>query len=149
MLNFNSMESVSPYSLVGGSVPINNNISFPTPSTSLSAISTTATSTASTTSCHQQQLAINYMNNAEKHSMHWPNNNIVGSNNGLPLPIPNHKNYCHPNGQDGHTISGETYLSQKDSENVKRFSVNNLLQLANNGRMLTTDRLTGTLKEKT
>lgn len=147
MLNFNAMDGISPYSQssLGGNVQLASGafVTTPTPA-----------------SCHQSQSSQAFLNNSTKPT-NWPmtsNHIAVGAN--LSSSNPNQlnlKNYCgvsnvnHNNNSNSEvtSIDGDSAFlhqqQQKGSENVKRFSVNNLLQLAsNNCRVLPNDRLAGT-----
>lgn len=123
------------------------------------------------TICHSQSSNQVYLHNGAK-SINWPMNSnntndsmVVGAN----LNQLNSKNYCIASNVGNNEVTTPTpidsdttffHQQQKDSENVKRFSVNNLLRLAKNGsssstntttnnynsncRVLSNDRLTGT-----
>lgn len=138
------MDGISPYpqSPLGGSVQLASGAFIPAPS--------------ATSSCHQSQSNQAFLNNSTK-ATNWPMNSnhiAVGANlsssnqNQLNL-----KNFCGPlnvGSSEVTPIDGDTpflHQAQKGSENVKRFSVNNLLQLAGNScRVLQNERLAGTHK---
>lgn len=109
----------------------------------------------SSPSIQAQQINLNYLSaNASGDQTNWtePVHNTTPStiddhcnrNNNLPNPnetVREQKDYIqtviNDDQTDGRsTLNMDNYLQQKGSENVKRFSVNNLLQLANNCRAL-------------
>lgn len=142
MLNFNAMDGISQYpqAALSGSLQLANGAFDPAP---------TATS-----SCHQSQSNQAFLNNSAK-ATNWPmnsNHNAVGANlsssNQNQLNLKNFGGPLNNSGSERAPIEGNTpflHQQQKGSENVKRFSVNNLLQLAHNScRVLPNDRLAGT-----
>lgn len=150
MLNFNAMDGISPYS----QSPLIGKVQFES-----GAFATTPPPTP----CHQSQSNQALLNNTSKTNI-WPMTSThvaVGAHmNSQNQNQLNLKNYCGPstsvvNSSEVASIDGDTafmHPQQKGSVNVKRFSVNNLLQLANNNnncRVLPNDRLAGTYIHKT
>lgn len=145
MLNFNAMDGISPYSQSSlvGNVQLASGAFVTTPP-----------------SCHQLQSNQAFLNNTSKTNI-WPMTSTqvaVGAHMSSPNQNQlNLKNYCGPstnvvNSSEVASIDGDTafmHPQQKGSENVKRFSVNNLLRLANNNtnnnncRVLPNDQLAG------
>lgn len=140
MLNFNTIDNV-------------NSFSHPIP---LHSANFTDVPNSMVTSSPNQQLNLNYLSgNTSGDHTNWTESvhNTSAStldencnrNNILPdsheTAQQQHKDYLQTSihndeTSDRTTLNMGNYLQQKGSENVKRFSVNNLLQLANNCRAL-------------
>lgn len=149
MLNFNGFESMNSYahSIIDASsrttLSNSNGTNFLASSTTSPVVSLAST-TSSNPSC-QQQMSTNYLNEnlqlskiggtnpqkqlvSENLSVNWSNSGNINNNNEDHHSSSNHNN----NNNNNSVIDSETFLlNHKGSENVKRFSVNNLLQLAN------------------
>lgn len=155
MLNFTTIDNANAFAhsiaLHGG-----NFVDVPT-----SMVTSSSTASAS---AQAQHINLNYLNANTSGDPNWTesvhsnststidnncNRNNVTNNN---LPNSNQqKDYLHTviNGDETNgrsPLSMDNYLQQKGSENVKRFSVNNLLQLANNCRALVDEQRIATGK---
>lgn len=151
MLNFNSIDNPNsfthPMPLHGGNFT-DSPTSMITSSPSTQSVPTQA-----------QQINLNYIStNTDQtnwaESTHNASNSTIDNNN-LPnsngsVRIQHQKEYIQtvitPESDVRSNLNIGNYLQQKGSENVKRFSVNNLLQLANNCRALVDERRLSTGK---
>lgn len=146
MLNFNTMDSVNSYS---HAMPVNSGNFVH----SVAQMSTPITS--------QSPSLITYLDSANRihpqSASHWSGqvnrshsipNQTISDNNNLPHQndagrLDMSKNYPQTiidGDESGNRANAmETFLEHKGSENVKRFSVNNLLQLANNCRAISNE----------
>lgn len=152
MLNFNAIDNTTSFS---HSMPLHGG--------NFTEVPTSMVATSASSSVQVQQINLNYLNanTSGADQTNWShnpttaaidnncnrttvtNNNLTHSNesarvqqqksNYLQTTINDDQNNCRP------PLSMDTFLHQKGSENVKRFSVNNLLQLANNCRALVDD----------
>lgn len=148
MLNFNTIDNPNAFahsiSLHGGN--------FSEPPTTM-----VTSSSANQSQSHQQQINLNYLGaNPSTDQTNWTHSDAVhntsgstindncnrNTNNNLSSETGrvHEKDYLQTviadNSGGRSTLSMGNFLQQKGSENVKRFSVNNLLQLANNCRTL-------------
>lgn len=151
MLNFNTVDNTNAFS---NAIPLHGGNFTEVP-----------TSSPSSASVQVQQINLNYLNantsggdqiSWSNSTVHNPtavaidnncnrttinnNNNLTHSNETVRIQQQKH-NYLQTTIDDDQTncrppINMDSFLQQKGSENVKRFSVNNLLQLANNCRAL-------------
>lgn len=141
MLNFNAIDSPSSFahsiSLHGGS--------FSQPAATM-----VTSSSANQSQPQQQQINLNYLGaNTNGDQTNWTHSESVHNTSSSTIDDScnrnnnnnNQKDYLQtvigaeePDGRS--TLNMGNFLQQKGSENVKRFSVNNLLQLANNCRAL-------------
>lgn len=150
MLNFNTIDNPNGFahsiSLHGGG---SGNYSEP-PNTMVTS------SSANQSQSHQQQMNLNYLGaNGSADQTNWPASDSVHNNSGSTINDNCNRNANNLSSETGRThdkdylqtvisaddssgraLSMGNFLQQKGSENVKRFSVNNLLQLANNCRTL-------------
>lgn len=168
MLNFNTIDNAN--SFVNSITPHGGGNFTDVPA---SMVATSASPQSSSSSSAQvQQINLNYLNSSgggggnnqtnwseSVHSNNHPtavsidnNCNRTTINNNL---THSHKNYLQTTINDDQTncrppLNMDNFLQQKGSENVKRFSVNNLLQLANNCRALVDEHRisSGELMEK-
>lgn len=141
MLNFNTIES----SAFTHSIPLHE-ADFSESATGMG---------TSSPSAHAVQSHLNYLdvsnggdqnNWTHTESRHSTINDDNRHRNENPVPnstrVQHQKEYLDtviPNEDGRTTLNMDNYIQQKGSENVKRFSVNNLLQLANNCRALVDD----------
>lgn len=104
---------------------------FPTPPTSIVPPTTPMTITSSSiNNSNNTNNNINNNNNSNK-----TNQIFLKTFNKNPgdLQMNNNNISGHNNNSNTNSLLNDSYLMQKNTENVKRFSVNNLLQLANCG----------------
>lgn len=136
MLNFNAMENVNSYS-----IPVNNSNFIHSVGQSMSSASL-HTNMTYMQSNSRGQTSDNWSSSVRIHNSPnetIDNNNLSSQNDSICLE--SQKEYRQTvinenENTDRSTMNMENYIQQKGSENVKRFSVNNLLQLANNCRAL-------------
>lgn len=155
MLNFNTIDNTNTFA---NSIPLHGD-NFTDVPTSMVATSLSSSAAAASTAIQVQQINLNYLNaNTTSGGDHtnWSqetinnnncnrttiNNNLTHHSNASAVDQQLQKSYhqatissedqinCRP------PLNMDNFLQQKGSENVKRFSVNNLLQLANNCRAL-------------
>lgn len=145
MLNYGAIDGVNNFSTT--SVPIDmqmSGTSFSSSSPSIAVAAVTATTEQS--ACHQQfHSNANFTASNEKSPWTINHHHISTpeSNHDSLRSIQDPKTFCSSNDQQQPQSQRQsTFLEHKGSENVKRFSVNNLLQLANNCRS-DDHRLTG------
>lgn len=158
MLNFNTIDNTNPF--VNSITSHGGN--FTDVPTSMVATSSSPHSSSSS-SVQVQQINLNYLSSSSsggnqtnwRETVHNNNNptasidsncNRTSINNNLPhsnesIQAQQQKTYLQTTINDDQTscrppLNMDNFLHQKGSENVKRFSVNNLLQLANNCRAL-------------
>lgn len=150
MLNFNAMENVNSYS---HSIPMNNGnfvhsvqsqmSASPTPQINMTYLdASNRNSNQSTGNWSQHSISARNHSSSSTNTIENNNNNLSAQNEAIRLDTQKdyHQTTINENeNTDRATINMENYMQQKGSENVKRFSVNNLLQLANNCRALSNE----------
>lgn len=147
MLNFNAMENVNSYS---HSIPMNNGNFIHSVQSQMSTTSTPHTNMTyldssnrnSNQSTGNWSISARNHNNSSNNTIENNNNNLSAQNEAIRLDTQKDYHQATINedeNTDRATINMENFMQQKGSENVKRFSVNNLLQLANNCRALSNE----------
>lgn len=148
MLNFNSIDNPNSFT---HPIPLHGGNFSDSPTSMVTSAPSTQSVPAQT-----QQINLSYLsaNTSTADQTNWTesvlnasnstidNNNLPNSNGSV--RIQHQKDYIQtiitPESDVRSNLNIGNYLQQKGSENVKRFSVNNLLQLANNCRALVDER---------